>query len=124
MAKLTDAQRRALQVLAEGERTGRRVQESNRTTPAGAPIYCTNAGCGRQVVRHGRGWRHRSTAPDGHQADPQPLTIYWQSRKWLERRRYIAVRSPHGRVTPLGCGGPVCALTDTGRQLAAEVGIS
>lgn len=78
--QLTEPRRRGLAVLTHGERAGRPVFESNVTTPL-----------------------------DQLDGDRR-LTIYWQTRGWMQR---------HGLIRPaVGASGWV--LTDAGRRVAAE----
>lgn len=120
-ARLSPARRRALEVLVEGERTGRTVRESNHTTQGDETIWCTRRGCGELVTYDAATarWTHQFV-DDAHPALPQPLTIYWQTQVWLHDKALI---TSNVTVTA-NASGRICRLTKAGRELAKEARIS
>lgn len=119
-AQLGSARRRALEVLVEGERTGRTVRESNHTTSGDETVWCVRRGCGELVAfdaATGR-WTHEFVA-DTHPALPQPLAINWKPQVWLAQQGLIS-----SKVTVTAdASGRICRLTKAGRELAKEAGI-
>jgi hypothetical protein len=124
--RLNGTRRWALQVLVTGERTGRAVRESNATSPADETVFCAAERCGEPLSLVDDVWRHtfvdvwrHTFVADAHPPLPQPLTIYWQTRKWLAEHGYITTR-----VTVVaGSTGLFCRLTKAGRELAKEAGL-
>lgn len=117
--RLNATRRWALQVLVTGERTDRAVREAKTTTPTDETVWCTAARCGEQLSLVDDVWRH-SFVDDAHRPQPAPLTIYWQTRRWLEDHGYITSQVT---VVAGGATGLFCRLTRAGRELAKEAGI-
>jgi hypothetical protein len=108
----------ALQVLVTGERTGRAVRESNTTSPTDETVFCAANRCGEPLSLIDAAWQH-TFVDDAHQPLPQPLTIYWQTRRWLEVHGYITTRV----TVAAGATGRFCRLTKAGRELVKDAGI-